>query len=398
MLNNTSKIWLIIAAALLSMVGPFSIDTYLPSFPSIEAEFQVSRDLLSQSLGAYLAGFSVMTLVWGPLADRFGRKPIIFFSASLYLLASLGCAVTDNFQNFVIFRILQGAAASGGYVAGRAMIRDSFDQREARKAMSQVMMLFALAPAVAPLVGGALHNLFGWRSVFYFLALYGAVVLIIATFRMKETLPVDHHQSIHPIAVAKVYGRTLLHMRFMVLVFTITASFAGLFVYIVGAPTLIFDVFHWQVGDFIYLFGPITAGIIMGAMVTSKLAHYLSAEQTINVGMLLTGLAVAVNLIQIYWLQASPVIALIPVVFYAFALALIMPNISVLALDCFPQNRGAASAVQGSIQMLSNAFLASIVAPLLGGRELDFAWVQGGAFLIALFLWAFFALFANSKG
>ena len=387
--------------ALLSMVGPFSIDTYLPSFPSIEAEFQVSRDLLSQSLGAYLAGFSVMTLAWGPLADRFGRKPIIFFSAGLYLLASLGCAFTDNFQHFFVFRILQGAAASGGYVAGRAMIRDSLDQREARKAMSQVMMLFALSPAIAPLVGGALHNLFGWRSVFYFLALYGAMVLLIATFRIKETLPVEHQQSIHPVSVARVYGQTVLHLRFMVLVFVITASFAGLFVYIVGAPTLIFDVFHWQVEDFIYLFGPITAGIILGAMGTGKLAHYLSAEQTISLGLLLTGFAVVMNFMQVYWLQASPIIALAPIVFYAFSLAMIMPNISVLALDCFPKNRGAAAAVQGSMQMLSNAMLASVVAPLLSNGlnsgQSDFVRVQGIAFVIALALWGFLSLSESPK-
>ncbi|MCK5811007.1 MAG: multidrug effflux MFS transporter [Cocleimonas sp.] len=385
--NKISKRWLIIAAALLSMVGPFSIDTYLPSFPSIEAEFQVSRALISQSLGAYLAGFAVMTLIWGPLTDRFGRKPIIFASASLYLVASLGCALTDNFQTFMLSRILQGMAASGGYVAGRAMIRDSFNEQDARKAMSQVMMLFAIAPAISPIIGGALHNLFGWRSVFYFLAFYGAVVLMIALLRIKESLPVEQQQSLHPLHVTKVYSRALLHARFMTLVLTTTLSFAGFFIYVVGAPTIIFDVLQWQAEDFIYLFAPVTAGIVIGAFVTNKLTHYLSSEQTINVGFFLTALAVVLNLLQVSFLPTSALISIAPLVLYAFSLAMIMPNITILALDCFPKNRGSAAAMQGFTQMLSNALLASVIAPLLGSEAVNFVWVQAVVFLMAFFLW-----------
>ena len=371
------------------MVGPFSIDTYLPSFPTIEADFQVSRALLSQSLAAYLAGFTVMTLVWGSLTDRFGRKPIIFFSASLYLFASLGCALTDNFQNFILFRVFQGAAASGGYVAGRAMIRDSFNQQDARKAMSQVMMLFAVAPAIAPLIGGGLHNLFGWRSVFYFLACYGAVVLVITFFRVKESLPAEQQQSIHPKEVAKVYRQLVLTPRFISLVLTITLSFAGFFVYVVGAPTLIFDILHWKAEDFIYLFAPVTLGIIIGSIVAGKLAHYLLPEQMINRGLLLTGLAVIMNTLQAHFLPLSAVTSIAPLVLYAFSLALIMPNITVLALDCFPENRGSAAAVQGAIQMLSNVLLASLIVPLLGNYAANFVWVQLISFLLVLCFWAY---------
>lgn len=388
-LNKTFKFWLIIAAALLSMVGPFSIDTYLPSFPSIEADFQISRALLSQSLGVYLAGFAVMTLVWGPLTDRFGRRPIIFFSASLYLLTSLGCALTDNFQNFVILRIVQGAAASGGYVAGRAMIRDSFNQQDARKAMSQVMMLFAVAPAVAPIIGSTLHNMMGWRAVFYFLAAYGAVLLIIAVFRIKESLPIENQQSLHPRKVAKIYAHALSHRRFIGLVLTITLSFAGFFIYVVGAPTIIFDILHWKAEDFIYLFAPVTLGIVIGSLVAGKLSSYLSSEQMINRGLLLAALAVITNFLQAHLLPTSALTSIAPLVLYAFSLAIIMPNITVLALDCFPQNRGSAAAVQGAIQMTSNMILASFIAPLLGAQAVNFVWVQMITFLLVLLLWSY---------
>jgi DHA1 family bicyclomycin/chloramphenicol resistance-like MFS transporter len=388
-LSNTAKIWLISTAALLSMVGPFSIDAYLPAFPSIEADFQVSRDMVSQSLGAYLAGFAVMTLVWGPFTDRFGRRPVIFLSASLYLIASLGCALTDNIHHFILLRILQGAAASGGYVAGRAMIRDSFNERDARKAMSYAMMLFAVAPAIAPIIGGGLHHFFGWRSIFYFLACYAVVVLIIATFRIKESLAIADQQSIHPKYIATFYRRALSHRRFLALILTISCGFSGFFIYVVAAPTLIFDVLHWQAEDFIYLFAPVTAGIVIGSIVTAKLSHALSSQHTVHLGLFLIGLAVLFNLFQVYFLPISALFSIAPLILYTFAFAMISPNISILALDCFPNNRGSAAAVQGAIQMLANALLASVIAPLIGNEAVNFVWVQAIAFFFTLLLWGY---------
>ena len=145
---------LTLIAALLAMIGPFSIDAYLPSFPAIEMEFGVSRTMLSQSLGIYLLAFGISTLFWGPVADRFGRRLVIVVSMALYTLGSIGCALASNFEVFMLLRVAQGLAASGGFIAGRAMIRDAHDAEGAHRAMSQVMLLFALAPAVAPILGG----------------------------------------------------------------------------------------------------------------------------------------------------------------------------------------------------------------------------------------------------
>jgi DHA1 family bicyclomycin/chloramphenicol resistance-like MFS transporter len=212
-------------------------------------------------------------------------------------------------------------------------------------------------------------------------------VLIITILRIKESLPIEDQQSIHPLHVAKVYRSALLQPRFMALVLTITLSFAGFFVYVVGAPTIIFDILHWQAEDFIYLFAPITAGIVIGALATAKIAHHLSSEQTINLGFTLTALAVVFNLLQVHFLPTSAIISIAPLVLYAFSLAMVMPNITILALDCFPQNRGSAAAVQGATQMLSNALLASVIVPLLGSNSINFVWLQAIAFLLALLLW-----------
>ncbi|MDX2475933.1 MAG: MFS transporter, partial [Gammaproteobacteria bacterium] len=139
--------WLIITIALLSMVGPFTIDTYLPSFPAIEEEFSIDRSLLLQSIGFYLVASAISTLFWGPLSDSVGRRLVILSTLVLYFIASVGSAMSHNYDTFLLFRVLQGISASGGMVAGRAMIRDAHDEHEAHRAMSYVMMLFALAPA-----------------------------------------------------------------------------------------------------------------------------------------------------------------------------------------------------------------------------------------------------------
>jgi len=179
---------LTIVATLLSMIAPFSINTYLPSFPDIEAEFGISRAVLSQSLAVYLLAFAISTLFWGPLADRFGRRPVIVASMTVYVLASIGCALAPDAETFFLLRVLQGLCASGGVVAARAMIRDAHSAEGARRAMSQVMLYFALAPAIAPVLGGWLHDFFGWRSVFWFLAAFGGLLILFGYLVQRRTL------------------------------------------------------------------------------------------------------------------------------------------------------------------------------------------------------------------
>ena len=210
---------LTIVAAMLSMIGPFSIDTYLPSFPDIELAFGVSRAVLSQSIAVYLVAFAFSTLVWGPLADRFGRRLVILASMVLYTLGSIACALAESMEVFLLMRIVQGLAASGGFIASRAMIRDAHDAKSAQHAMAQVMLLFALAPAIAPILGGWLHDQLGWRSVFWFLSIFGSLLVLMGMF-IQETLVEEHRRSIHPSAVLRVYVEALLHKRFPTLIHT----------------------------------------------------------------------------------------------------------------------------------------------------------------------------------
>jgi len=377
---------LTLIAALLSMLGPFSIDTYLPSFPAIELEFGVSRAVLSQSLAVYLLAFAASTLVWGPLADRFGRRLVILVSMFLYTLGSIGCALADSAETFLLLRIAQGLAASGGFIASRAMIRDAHDADSARRAMSQVMLLFALSPAIAPVLGGWLHEQFGWRSVFWFLSGFGMMLVVMGLF-IKETLVHEHRQSIHPGAVFRVYIDSLLNKRFPALIFSLAFAFAGLFLYIAGAPTVIYDFLGLGSEDFGWLFIPIVIGLMAGASISGRLAHRWPANRTISTGYGLMVLACMLNLMATAFASASILTVIGPLVLFVLGLAILMPAITVLALDCLPHHRGTAASMQGFLQMITNAAVASIAVPLLHTRWLHFVSGQLVFLLLAVMLW-----------
>jgi DHA1 family bicyclomycin/chloramphenicol resistance-like MFS transporter len=378
--------YLTVIAALLAMIGPFSIDTYLPSFPDIETEFAISRAVLSQSLAVYLLAFSVSTLFWGPLADRFGRRLVILAGMLLYTLGSIGCALADSIETFMLLRVLQGLAASGGFIAGRAMIRDAHDAEAAHRAMSQVMLLFALAPAIAPVLGGWLHDQFGWRSVFWFLSSMGAALILMGFF-ITETLHEDQRRSILPASVMRVYTAALLNSRFLLLILCLALSFGGLFLYIAGAPTVIYGFLGLGSDEFGWLFIPMVAGMVLGASISGRLAHRWPARRTISAGLWVMSSAAALNLVTVKLAPAGIITVIGPVVLYVTGLAVMMPAITVMALDCLPSHRGTAASMQGFVQTLVNAAVASIMVPMLYDRWLNFVLGQLLFLLLAAGLW-----------
>ncbi|MDH3335285.1 MAG: multidrug effflux MFS transporter [Rhodospirillaceae bacterium] len=377
---------LTIIAALLSMVGPFTIDTYLPSFPDIEIDFGVNRAVLSQSLGVYLAAVAITTLFWGPLSDRIGRRVVILTSMFLYIIASIGCAMADNIDAFLFMRVMQGLAVSGSFTASRAMIRDVHDAQSAHRAMSQVMLMFAIAPAIAPILGAWLHDMFGWRSVFWFLAIFGASLMVMVFF-IGETLLREHRQSFKPTSVAAVYFRMFKNKHFMFLVVSLSSTFGGLFVYIAGAPTVIYDFLGLGSDGFAYMFIPMVGGVMMGSVISGRLTHKTSSSKIASIGFWVLTAAVTINILQAEFISPTMISVVGSLVAYAFGLALVMPAISVMALDCFPHNRGSAAAVQGFLQTLSIAAVSSLAVPLLSEKLIFFAGGQGMLLALSIALW-----------
>ena len=386
-MSSISPKSLIIVVALIGMLAPFTIDTYLPSFPSIEAELSVERGLLTQTLAVYLISFALATLLWGPMADKWGRKPIILLSLAGYLAASVLSAWAQSIEVLLLGRALQGVMVAGSLVASRAMIRDYFQGDEAQKAMALMMMLFAAAPALAPIIGGWLEVHLGWRSVFYFLALYALLIIVMFTLRVPETQDPQHVQSIHPINIVKSYWQSIVHPQFLRLVAAQGFIIGGFFVYVAGSASLIFD--HLGLGeqDFWVLFVPVVSGILMGSILIHRLSHLYKPTRLINVAFALAATAVIINMAFETYLpiQAWSVVA--PLVLYAVAFAMVNPGLSIVSLDCLPTKRGLASSVQSLFQMGMAGLVAALIVPQVHHSLQAMAFAQAALFSVALLLW-----------
>ncbi len=379
---------LIAIVVLLSMLGPFSIDAYLPSFPDIEAALDTDRATMSQTLGLYLFAFAASALLWGPVADSVGRVKTIRLGLWIYLIGSALAMVAPEVNVLLAGRLLQGTGAAAAFVAGRALLRDGRAPEMAHRALSQVMVWFTLAPALAPVLGGWLDHAFGWRSVFGFLLLY-ALALLLLSWRLPETLPAAHRQSLHGRAVLRRYREALVHSTFRNTVLTATLTFAALFLYIAGAPTLLHDLLGLGALDFGAQFIPMVIGLMVGASLSSHLSGRWTPEQVVRAGFALMLLAVAGQGLLLQLVPFSLWLLVGALMVFAAGLGMVMPALGLLAMDSLPTQRGLATSLQGAVQMLGNAVVASVAVPLLAVHPAagTFWLVQAALFAAALFFW-----------
>jgi len=227
--------------AAFSALGPFSIDAYLPAFAGIQTSLDATPLEIQQTLSAYLFAFGLMFLFHGALSDSFGRRPVILVALAIYTIASIGAALAASVHALIAWRIVQGLSVGAGMVVGRAMIRDLFGPEDAQRLMSVVTLFFGLAPAVAPVIGGWLFVGLGWRSVFWFLAGLGVLLVGVGWRYLPETHGVASRQPFHPVALLKGYEEVGIHARFLLLSLTAGFNFNAFFLYIVSAPVFLGD-------------------------------------------------------------------------------------------------------------------------------------------------------------
>ncbi len=373
--------------AALATLAPFTIDTYLPSFPDIAIDLSASHGQIQQTLSLYMLAAALSTLIYGPLSDSFGRRRVIMLALGLYTVASIGCAFAVSIHELILLRIGQGLSASAGMVIGRAMIRDVFHGADAQRVMARVMLLFGIAPAFAPIIGGWLHDMFGWRSVFIFLALVALLLLTMVLFGSHETLPRSRRHSIHPVAVGRAYGMALRNGHFMALVFCFALMFGAFFTYVAGAPTVIYEFLGLGVNDFWILFVPSVAAIMLGSQIAGWLAGRSTPQRTVSVGFGLMVIAALFNLGQALLLPPTPWSVVAPVALYVLGMALTMPNINLMALDCFPHNRGMASAMQSFVQMAFTSLVVGVLVPVVTINLPTMAATMLGLSLVGFLLW-----------
>jgi len=381
---------LAVTLAGLVMLGPLSVDTYLPSFPAIQREFAVTPLEVQQTLTAYLIAFAVMTLFHGALSDSFGRRPVILACLAIYVLGSIGCTFAQSFPQLLIFRGAQGFSAGVGWVVGRAIVRESFPGHDAQRLLSLITMIFGIAPALAPIIGGALQGAFGWRAVFAFLTLFGTLQLVVCWRALPETHPLEKRQPFAPAPLFRTYLRLASSPRLVLLCFAVAFNFAGFFLYVAAAPAVIYGLLGLTEHHFPVLFVPGVAGIMFGALLSHRMAGRASRQVTVRTGFLVMFGAAAFNVG--YHALYSPALpwTVLPYAAYAVGMALAAPSVQLLVLDLFPQNSGTASSLQGFTHAVFTAVTAALVAPLLSGSGLTLALGALGLLTLGCLCWISF--------
>ena len=380
---------LAVLLALLGMLGPFSIDTYLPAFSGIARSLGATPVQMQQTLSAYLFGFAFMSLFHGALSDSVGRRPVILWGIAVFTLASAGCALAQSIEQLVGFRALQGLSAGAGIVVSRAVIRDMFPPAQAQKVMSQVTIYFGVAPAIAPIVGGWLFVFLGWHSIFWFLTAVGGL-LWFANFRyLPETLHVDQRQSFKFKNLMQGYRQLGSSPRFVLLAFASGVPFNGMFLYVLAAPAFLGEHLQLQPTEFFWFFMLTIAGIMSGAWLSGRLAGKVAPKVQIRHGFVIMLTVSSVNLAANYFFKAHVSWALIPIALFAFGWALMVPVVTLLVLDLYPERRGMASSLQAVIGSTANGLVAGLLTPLVMHSTLGLAMASLGMLCIGLIAWLY---------
>ena len=369
------------------MVGPLAIDTYLPSFPAIGVAFDASPILVQQTLSMFLFCFAFMMLFYGTLSDSFGRRPVILVSLVLYIAASIGAALAPSIGVLLACRIVQGLAAGAGSVVGRAIVQDRFSGAAAQKILAHIMMVFGLAPAIAPILGGWLQVSYGWRSIFWFLAAFGIVMYFAVQRMLPESLAARDRHPFHLGVIARNYWKVLCHHHFLLLAIAVGMSFAGVALYIGSAAYFVMNILHLPETAFAWMFVPLISGMVVGSALSGKFAHRFARKAQAWLGFAVMISAGIINVAYNLYFTAAIPWAVLPLFIYSFGLSLAMTPITLMALEYFPNNSGLASSMQSFIQMLLFALVSGLVAPLLFDSALNLAWGVLGSLMVSLAAW-----------
>jgi DHA1 family bicyclomycin/chloramphenicol resistance-like MFS transporter len=351
--------------AALATLGPFSIDAYLPAFSGIQASLGATPLQIQQTMSAYLFAFGVMFLFHGALSDSFGRRPVIMAALVVYTLASTGAALSTSVQELITWRVVQGLSVGAGMVVGRAMIRDLFQAEDAQRLMSLVTLFFGLAPAIAPVIGGWLFVGLGWRSIFWFLAFVGFVLVAVGWRWLPETLAERARQSFHPMALMAGYREVGANPKFLLLSLAVGFNFNAFFLYILSSPT--FLGVHLGLGpqQYGWLFIPCILGIMLGSQISGRAAGRMSQPRTVKLAYGFMAGAAIMNLAYNFAAEPSIPWAIVPIMIYGIGFAMAMPSISIITLDLFPTRRGMAASLQGFVSGMVNTLTAGVISPAL---------------------------------
>ena len=355
--------WLLALLAALVALGPLSVDVYLPAMPTMMVALDTDIRHMHLTLSSYLTGFALFHLACGPLADRFGRKPILIGGTVLFVAACVGCSLAETVDELVFFRFIQGIGACVGPTLARAVARDIFGPTRAARALSLIAMMMALAPAIAPAMGGVMMLWLPWPSIFVFLAVYGIAMILLIHVFLGESLP--QRQSLHPLSILVNYGTLLRSPMFLIATFASGFVYAGFLAYLASSSFVYIDMLGVPVEYFGLTFITSVLGYMAGSGLSARLTKNYTSEQMVLAGAALAAVAAGTVWIGAQRLPDSIAVMMIPMMFYSMGIGLMLPNAMAIALSPFPYIAGTASALLGFVQMSLSAFATAIVGNYL---------------------------------
>ena len=359
--DDSTKMLLFLAA--LVALGPLSIDMYLPAMPAMQRAFSTDIAHMHLTISAYLCGFALFHLACGPLADRFGRKPVLLAGTLLFIAASVGCALATSVSQLNLFRFVQGIGACVGPTLARTITRDVFGPTRAARALSLIAMFMALAPAIAPGLGGIMLRYVPWPSIFLFLAVYGVVIGGLTWRFLPETLPAP--QSLLPRRIASNYLTLLRHPSFVAVCLAGALMYSGLMTYLAASGFVFIDMLGVPTEYFGLIFLTSVIGYMSGSGLSANLSNRLTSEHIMFLGTVTALVSTFVMLIATVLLPMSVLALALPMTFFALALGLVLPHAMAIALKPFPAIAGTASSLLGFIQMSLSALITGAVGQLL---------------------------------
>ncbi|MCW3089664.1 MAG: drug resistance transporter, Bcr/CflA subfamily [Ferruginibacter sp.] len=361
-MTGQKKFLLILVLGLITAIGPFSIDMYLPAFTSIAADLHTTVAHVSLSLSSFFIGISIGQFIYGPLLDRFGRKKPLYVGLSLYLVASVFCAMAGSADSLIALRFLQALGSCAGMVASRAMVRDLFDVEENAKVFSLLMLVVGVSPIIAPTLGGYITASLGWHYVFILLTIMAAVILAAVHFVLPESRKADPDYSLKPAAIVKSFWGVLIVPQFYTYAFTGAVAAAGLYAYISGSPSVFMEIYKVSEKQYGWIFALVAAGLIISSQVNSLLLRKFKSEQIIPVALFCQCISGCILFLgSVYgWVGLGATIFFILI--FLSCQGFTFPNSSALSMAPFSKNAGSASALMGAIQMGIGAFTSAVVS------------------------------------
>ena len=380
---KTSSFILSLVLASLAALAPFAIDTYLPAFQVIGEALDASNLQIQQSLTFYLLPYAAMTLWHGAISDAIGRITTIKWGLAIFILASIGCAYAPNVETLWFFRALQGASGGAGNTVARAMVRDLFEGPQAQRVMATVQMLFGIAPAVAPIIGGILLGI-NWQIIFIFLAMYASLSLWAAMKYLPETMPPEKRMKLSAKNVIHSYKTIFNDREYTKLIIAIGANFSGFFLYVLASPVFLSKHLSLSPQQYGYLFIPTVTGMVLGSYLAKYAAGKYAPMKMVRLAYAWMVVIALANVIVCYTQPVGLIANILPVALFNIGMALCLPILSLAALDRHPKIRGTAASGQAFMQMLLATVSAGVIVP--------FVWYAPSGLAIAMLAYVMLGL------